>query len=214
MNRYSEVEAKFDAEELSHKQFETLTRTTLLKNSDLKKYKLRIYKLAEGADTFFKLGSGVVRFRRDRTFKESPRSKLNGKWNSLFTVKTRRSDKNLLNRKEVDITLGDRSLADVRAFMDLLGAEKLYSIQKEYTIFMLENVDRGIHVCLAMYDVCRPGGRDPRRFLEVEIERDSTCTAKEGSKALKVWINAIQKVYGLGQPVNISLYELYGKGRS
>lgn len=215
MNPYSEVEAKFDATNLDHKRFEALTRTAILKTADLRKYKISQYKLAEGSDTFFKLGDGVVRFRRDRTIKVRGyrRDSNDNEWHSLFTVKARRSDKNLLNRKEVDLPLGDRSLADVRAFMDLLGAKKLYSIQKDYTIFMLENYAKGVHVCLAMYDVCRPGGRDPHRFLEVEIERDSTCSAKEGAKALKTWIAAIQKVFDLGEPVNVSLYELYGKGR-
>jgi hypothetical protein len=196
------------------------------------------YKKANGTDAFYKMGEGTVRYRYDvitarayfgpRVATKGPLGEKpaegsgfpdgkviqtpNEKPYTMFTVKERRSDNNLLNRKEVDLKI-DATVKpeDVEAFMKMMKADFQYKIKKDYEIWDIVSAKEGVRVCFAMYDVKRPNGTDKRRFVEVEIERDSTCTAKEGRDALQLWIPVLRQQFGFEAPANVSLYELYGK---
>lgn len=217
MDQYSEIEAKFDANDLNVAQIQAFVDELPFDGATYRCYN---YKQATGTDTFFKVGEGVFRYRRDEVTKnrdyydgpptepyDHPRSIL-----TCLTVKERKSAKNLLNRKEVDLWVGDKiEPEDMRAFVGLLGGSEQFSIKKTYWVWMLEKND--IHICLAMYDVERPDGSDKRRFLEVEVEKNSACTQEEGMAVLRTWISMVQENFGLQGPVNTSLLELYGKGK-
>jgi hypothetical protein len=218
MNQYSEVEAKFDGEKTTAeaiKQFaDNVQDNPVLRELG---YRNVSFKLADGTDSFYKMGEGKVRYRFDN---------ITGTWAwrngkkvqrpveedivTMFTVKERRSEKNIFNRKEVDISLSTEvSPDDIDAFMKLMGGEFLYAICKEYRIWEIESKKLGVKACFAAYDVYRPNGKDPRTFIEIEIERSSSCSAAEGHEALKVWIGVLKDALKLNDPVNVSLAELY-----
>lgn len=208
MDRYSEVEVKFDAEGLYLGQAQEFL------DHLPSEYQIEKYMNAVGTDYFYALGTGTLRFRKDTIWLErqyspdgNPAVDLPSRVTSCFTVKQRKSSTHLLDRKEVDLWVGPQTVDDVAALVAMLGGRLSFSIKKTYHVWMLRKGD--IHICFAVYDVSRADGTDLKRFLEVEIERDSNCGPEEGKAELNSWIIQLQADLFLGEPVNQSLQEMY-----
>lgn len=224
MDPHAEVEAKFDADGLSVGQVQELVDAL----PDHNYWRCRLYRRATGFDVFYRVGAGVFRYRRDDVTidREYRLRKVEGRLQYVsgrryrdhapsvsccLTVKQRKSGEHLLDRHEVDLWVGDQKPEDVAAFVGLLGGREEFRIQKSYHVWMIQipTFQGPVEVCLALYDVCRPDGSDKRRFLEVEVEKHSACGTSEGETYLQSWMLFLQQHLGLGDPVNVSLQELY-----
>lgn len=222
MDKHAEVEAKFD---ITDRQDELMmAMDNALRNPTVNGTTYRTHRYIDmaGTDSFYKIGKKVFRYRSDRISKQIDYHDNQGSYQVrmggvdspdfrsnqfLLTVKERKTAKNLLNRHEVDVPLLAEP-GDFEAFMTMLEVEPWYQIKKEYKIWQLEE-EGGVKVCVAMYSVCRPDGSEFKRFLEVEIEKDSKCTPKEGMATLKKWITYLRENLKLEAPTNQSLSELY-----
>lgn len=196
MDKFSEVEIKVDATGLDPKAFMAF----VVGQDDITIDKIRII---PGVDTFYRKGDDVIRARCDGPEQEC-----------ILTVKKRKSATSLLDRKEVDLVL--RPGTDpimVRAFFELSGWQKEFNIYKSYHFFNVKGLVNGkmYHACVAMYDVHRTSDKK-RTFLEVEIERDSDCSAEEAKELLNTWLGRIKKtLLPNATPLNLSLYEYFSK---
>lgn len=192
MDNHSEIEAKFRADKVTLKDFLAFMADH---------YGFKKYKVVSGVDTYYTRDDHVVRHRYD-----------GDKSVSTLTVKKRKSASSISDRHEVDLPLRDDvQIRDVKAFLKLTGWEPLFSIEKTSYI---AHVDRGAHVaCLALYDVWdlqlpeHETGAD--RFLEVEIEKDSSCSPEVANSVLVEWIKVLREHLHLEAPLNESLFELY-----
>lgn len=208
MDKYSEVEVKFAADHVTPEHMQGFVDEQPLE------YNVDNYRYALGTDVFYRLGTGALRFRKDsvrvlRHMNADGTARLDQSHvTSCLTVKQRKSDDHIIDRREVDLWVGPQDEADVTAMVDLLGGNKLFSIKKEYHVWMLRK--GGFHVCLALYDVSYPDGKDKRRFLEVEIEKDSKCSGFDGGIELRKWELAVKAAMAVGEPINQSLFEMYG----
>ena len=196
MDKHSEVEAKFEANDLQVDQIQEWISNQSFKSE---------YEHVSGVDTFIKIGSKTIRVRNDYSFTNSRKS-------TCLTVKQRKNQTSMLDRKEVDVFLSSQSSAeDAEALFKMLDGEIEFRLAKTYYVWMINS---GKYViCLALYDVQKFIGNSlsdsKERFLEVEIERHSACTEDEGKQELSHWINILQKQFALKQPVNYSLHERY-----
>ncbi len=194
MDKRSEVEAKFDA------PYVTLDSIFAWLGGE---HSLLSYKKVGGWDRYYKQGSYFLRHRCDGTRKTS-----------VLTVKIRKSQESIQDRHEVDMPISSEvSSDDVTAFLEMTGWKPHFEIQKMSYIFHIKG---GSHVaCIALYDVwsdddMTPGDKVPvRRFLEVEIEKDSACTQEQANILLEDWVVEIRNELGLKEPLNSSLFELY-----
>jgi len=228
MDKHSEVEAKFDVTDHFDKHNDMIINIDeKLKELvvDGETYKVSRYLDMAGVDSFYRIGKKVFRYRSDVITKQIDYHEhggstvrvagANGKAESdgfqanqfLLTVKERKTKKSLFNRAEIDIPLRAER-GDFEAFMSMLDVEPWYQIKKEYKIWQLES-GNGIKVCVAVYTVYRPDGSDRKRFLEVEIEKDSACSPKQGMSTLRKWVTFLRTTFGLDTPSNQSLSELY-----
>lgn len=192
MDKFSEVEIKIDAEGLDPRDFMAF----VVQCQDIHIEKVRII---SGQDTFWRKGDDVVRARCDGPEKEN-----------ILTVKKRKSADSLVDRKEVDLVLKEGTDPDmVKAFFQMTGWQEEFTIYKDYHFFNVQGPD--YHACIAMYDVWKTPNKK-RRFLEVEIERDSKCSPAQAKKYLAIWLDKIN--HGLlmsATPLNLSLYEYFSK---
>ncbi len=193
MDTRSEVEAKFDAPYLSLEQLFASFGDSCTEN----------YKKVGGWDRYYKQGNNYLRHRCDGKRKTS-----------VLTVKLRKSTDSIQDRHEVDMPISTEvSAGDVTAFLEMTGWKLHFEIQKMSYIFHLDGTNH--QACIALYDVwsddnMEPGDKVPvRRFLEVEIEKDSACTQGEANIYLQHWIKHLQVEFNLGTPLNSSLFELY-----
>jgi len=192
MDNHSEIEAKFRADTVSLGDFLGFMAVH---------YGFKKYKVVSGTDVYHTRGEDVVRHRYDGE-----------KALSTLTVKKRKSAESIADRHEVDLPLRDDvQVRDVKAFLKLTGWEPLFSIEKTSYI---AHVQMGAHVaCLALYDVWALNAPEheqgSNRFLEVEIEKDSSCTPEEAERFLQQWIEEIRGEFNLGDPSNQSLFEIY-----
>lgn len=191
MDKKSEVEIKVDATGLDPKKFMAFVVT--------QEERIERIKIINGTDTFYRHGDDVIRHRCDGEAKDS-----------VLTVKKRKSADSIVNRYEVDLPVKPGVPPEmVGAFFEMSGWQKEFSIVKEYHFFNVRGKD--YEACIAMYDVWR----DPKkkyRFLEVEIERESDCSAKQAEKYLNEWLGRIKKaLLPDAKPLNVSLYELFSK---
>jgi len=214
MDKHSEVEAKFLADKISQDQFEEWASVirwvglNVLNGRDKdpvsKTYHHEVFKRLLGTDTFYKMGNGVLRHRSNWT-KYAP----NVNWSTL-TVKKRKTDESLEDRKEVDLNIAtEHDAKDVTAFMNLMNAEKMFTIAKDYSIYKLKSVDENQIICLAWYEVAREDGTDKHNFIEIEVEKDSKCSTHIGKMVLADWKEYINKGLKLNGPMNASLFEMY-----
>lgn len=212
MDRHSEVEAKFNASGVSLKEYHRfiahLSAEFGCLNSNT--YYVEGYKAVVGTDTYYDLNGSKLRYREG----DMPGGEL--------TYKERKSDKSIADRVEINLPLKETvSPHDVHAMMTLLGGKKVFSIRKNSYIYHLqgkmeqltyEQGDRNYVAVVALYDVIDEDDIE-RRFLEVEIEASSSCSAETGRKALDKWVRLIKNNLAVEGPLNQSLFEIYSKGK-
>jgi hypothetical protein len=217
MDKYSEVEAKFRTTALALDIDRVLAHHNDAPVINSKEYRLRKIQSAVGTDTFYELGTGVVRYRRDTKLSDyscsgpakDRSSKVSPDPYCCLTVKSRKSTSDMLNRHEVDLWVGNVHPLDFLEFSKMLGGTELFTIKKNYVVYELHSDEA--EVCLALYGVTRADGSEPNKFLEIEIEKTSLCSAERGMELLRDWCGFIQDNLAVVGPVNISLFELYSK---
>lgn len=153
-----------------------------------------------GVDTFYSGNGIVLRHRR-----ASPENGSHGGAPAL-TYKCRRRPGDIRDRIEIDLFL-DESVKEetVAAFVEVMGLKEHFTILKESQIYhyCLENCT----IVMALYDVIHMG--KIRRFLEIEIDKESGISDEKAAELLQGWIDNAQVALGVGDPLNQSLYEMY-----
>jgi adenylate cyclase class IV len=190
VDRHSEVEIKFQADDVALTSYHRLVRDM----------DIRSFKVIEGTDTFFTFPDkdGFLRHRRGQG------------WRGL-TFKRRKSEDSIVDRVEIDVEIGDSVTdKDVEALVKAMGGTKQFSIKKISHIYRVASeIGKVEHeATLALYDVFVNGKVD-QRFLEVEIERDNDCDPEEARVALDKWRKLINNELKVVGPINKSLYEIY-----
>lgn len=155
-----------------------------------------------GPDRYYESGVNVVRHREDRKDKRHE-----------LTVKRRKSDGSTRDRVEIDLHFGKKTAPkDVDAFLLATGFTKVFTLVKEAHIYWVQLTDN-LKATFVIYDVWKEdddGKRsDLRRFIEVEAEKGSAVTAETAKRHLRSQVKLLQAQFGLGEPLNDSLYELY-----
>lgn len=203
MDKFSEIEAKLSAEGVEPHQLLAFA-SEIKTNPVLKPYGYGISGaiIVSGYDVYYGQGESVLRVRCDGE---------NGGASICLTTKTRKSQKSLLDRNEVDIWLRKGTEPeDIETFLERTGWQELFTIQKQYWVFHLRSSSGPENIiCLALYDTYQDDPNTAKRFLEVEVERDSPCTSAQGRAILKKWISSVRARFGLAEPLNKSLFELY-----
>jgi adenylate cyclase class IV len=188
MDTTCEIEAKFSADGVPVVQVMTFA-------TNKKHLALKDYRVVEGVDQYWGRGDHVVRLRID------------GPGDCTLTVKQRKSANQILERHEVDLPLQPGVPSpNVERFLELSGWERLFTISKTSHIWRFQYADHAI--LLALYDVF--SGKTRRRFMEVEVDKDSACSKAHAHTVLKNWISSLQTEFGFKSPLNKSLLELYG----
>jgi adenylate cyclase class IV len=188
MNQYLEFELKFDAQDITAKQF---------LNAVKKEFKSKI-KILKGVDTYFSSKNEVLRFRRTNE-------------NQELTVKKRHSNKSTKVRTEINMQLPLMNQEKtVKLLLKTIGYKELFTLNKSYFItkFPLHGTSPG-EAEVVWYKVATKG-KKPKYFIEIEV-RD-TKTKKEAIKELaylearlKIALPSLLK----SSPMNKSLYEIY-----
>lgn len=203
MDRYSEIEVKFEAPSVEPHQLLAFA-ADVRSDPILKPYGYGIAGaiIVGGWDTYYQQGDKILRHRCDGD---------GDRQTNCLTTKSRKSEKDLTDRHEVDLFFrAGTPPEDIETFLERTGWEAIFTINKYYTVLHLKSTAGADNiVCLALYDTWEDDRRQARRFLEVEIERDSTCTTTQGRAALKKWVQAVRARFGLPEPLNQSLYEIY-----
>jgi len=194
MDKHCEIEAKFRADNIGVAEFlKYLTNNHVLQ--------LQGYKVVAGTDTYYTQGDSVVRHRHDGR-----------RDTSVFTVKRRKSTTSIKDRHEIDLPLdASVTIKDARAFLRMTGWVESFSIEK---CSYIAHVKKDSHTaCLALYDVWDMNlpehEQGSNRFLEVEIEKDSSCSPEQAEAILDTWIDDMREALDLNAPLNESLYEIY-----
>lgn len=194
MDPHSEMEVKFRAQTLDFSAFVAFVAK--------RGAAVRSYKRVEGQDTYWQRGANVVRHRCDGNQKSS-----------VLTVKGRKSTESIVDRHEVDLPLAQSVRSrDVVRFLEMTGWQPQFTIEKVSYIFHVDGYHHA--VCLALYDVWPPNQPEhdagTERFLEIEVEKDSQCSPEQAGRVLAEWTQAVRCELHLGEPLNESLYEMYG----
>lgn len=194
MDKHSELEVKLDA--------------TSLTTIELSRFVQKVDAVADigplqvigGKDTFYQKDEAVVRHR----FGDD---KL-----SVLTIKKRKNKKDIIDRHEVDLPVAHGvDPKTIQAFFKLSGFKSLFSLRKTSYIYHIAGND--YKACIAMYDAAKVGSKKKYRFLEIEIDKDSKCSDKEGRKHLDMWVELIKcNLLPESKPLNVSLFELF-KGK-
>lgn len=190
----SEIECKFECNELTLHEFTSFMGHEF-------PWLMREYKKVAGWDAYYVQGDNVVRHRVDGRRKRS-----------VLTVKRRKSEDSLIDRHEIDMPVADQvPPADVTGFLLMTGWKHLFTINKESFIYHVDEVEPKASVCVALYDVWTDAQEreDGRRFLEIEVEKDSDISMKEAKKLLEDWKELFQVAFGFDDPLNQSLFEMY-----
>lgn len=159
-----------------------------------------------GPDRYYESGVNVVRHREDR---QDGRHEL--------TVKRRKSDGSTRDRMEIDLHFGKKTKpADVDAFLKATGFTHVFTLVKEAHIFWYK-LSENLMATFVIYDVWREGPDgtrlDTKRFIEVEAEKGSNVTSDTAKRHIRNQVKLLQTQFGLGEPLNESLYEIYSGKR-
>lgn len=205
-DKRSEVEAKFDASNVGVTDFIKYVANV----SESGFAHLEKYKQVGGDDTYYQQGENFLRHRYDGQRRLS-----------IFTVKQRKSTESISDRHEIDLPLAlDVDPDTAAAFLKMTGWKPVFTIHKmsyiaHMSVHQQFNAIRGGYVaCLALYDVCDANQPEHdmgwERYLEVEIEKESEITHENALIELKLWVKKLQAAFSLGEPMNKSLFEIYG----
>ncbi len=189
--KHNEVEYKYSAEGISHRDFHNL----MLKLS--KKYRIKI-KRASSNDFYFTNSNGdFIRFRDSKMRPE-------------LTTKKKLNKKNNWNRIEVNLHLKNKltTLEEVKAFCETIGFDLNFSIFKSCTMYFLKDLN------FVFYTVYRDG-KTAGSFIEIEY-----CESEVKGKTLKSVYKILDKFESLLKPLGISksqrlsksLFELFRRG--
>lgn len=215
MNNHVEVELKYDGSKTTPVLFQDAV-DSLFPTSD-------VTKISNGLDTFYGLSDKFVRYRR---IYRSNRGEL--------TIKQRKSDASTLLRKEVDLHITDIGNEPVEAFMDLLGAQELFTLRKDYILYEIEcATEEGVpyELDIVMYKafLADKTGREilpanlkanlkveptaPVTFIEIEVGKNSEVTQEEAMEIVGKLGKKLSKTLKLGKPLNVSLFEHFNRAR-
>jgi hypothetical protein len=191
MEKHSELELKFSAEAVDVDKF----RVWCMGLNPVG-YKTRAY-----PDNYYRNGDAVVRHRG---------------WplpGGELTVKRRKSAHSIIDRQEINLRFdAETSRKDVMAFLEATGWALEFTLLKHFShVFWFKHGEAT--VCVSLYEVSRADTKDTRRFLEVEVERDSEVTEARARNLLGVWGGAAANEFDLDEPMNDSLYEVYSGRR-
>jgi len=130
-----------------------------------------------------------------------------------LTVKRRKRVDSITDRQEIDLTFAPLvTAADIAAFLLAAGWEVAFTLQKHFSYpFWFKHVDA--HVVVSLYEVERTDTRETRRFLEIEVDKDSEVSDIAARNLLNLWASTAADEFDLGVPVDLSLYELYSGRR-
>lgn len=193
-DKYSELEAKFAADDVNEDQF--LTWGILRKPVK--------YTSSSCPDVYYvNNNSDVVRHRWSD----------NGSGGQL-TVKQRKSLKSIANRVEIDLEFAvGTQIEDVTKFLVTSGFKKTVVVYKEKChVFWYE--EDGANLTLSLYAVRQLNEKTKKcgpshHFVEVEVEKNSNISNESAIVLLEKWKNELMHVFELAKPTNLSLYELF-----
>ena len=198
MDIKSEVELKFAADSVMKQKFMEVIHQLY----DAKAPTFA-YKTVSGTDKYYRNAAGTkLRHRCDGSRKTS-----------VLTWKDRKSDASIADRHEIDLPI-DPSVQGgelVDAFLTATGWNLHFSIFKISYIFHVEDVT-GARFCIALYDVYKDEYDEydkPRRFLEIEVEKDNSFSPEIAMVKLHEQAMWLIGAFGLGEPLNQSLAEIY-----
>jgi len=190
-DRHSEIEFKWDAGHVQEADFMAWAATQ----------KPESYEHASFPDVYYAQGDNVVRHR----------------WSSdagELTVKRRKTAKSIVDRVEVDLKFapGVKS-ADITAFLQASGWKRILTLFKVFVHVFRYHVGGSV-VTLALYEVeqlCEKTRKriNTRRFMEVEVEKDSPLSDRGARLLLESWGARLTREFHLTTNVNESLFEIY-----
>jgi hypothetical protein len=159
-------------------------------------YKSRAY-----PDSYYRNGDAVVRHRQW----PAPAGEL--------TVKRRKSTTSIEDREEINLRFdGQTSCIDVTTFLHATGWVHEFTLLKHFShVFWFTH--GGAKLAVSLYEVERAETKDTRRFLEVEVERESDVSEETARKLLRLWSGAAAGNFNLDEPLKESLYEIYSGRR-
>lgn len=197
ISKHQEIEAKLDAEKVNIQEFKKFM-SKLDNEGNLH---------VKGPDGYYVQGDRVLRHRVDSK----------GGTQEL-TVKLRRSLTDIRDRLEIDLKFDDEtSPHDVKEFLSCAGYTHAFTLVKDAHIFWI-NITPKTVATFVIYDVWkeeknRLTGKtrkiDKKRFVEVEIEKNSAIKTETAKRHIRKWVKILQKKFKLKSPLNSSLYELY-----
>lgn len=197
MDPHSEVEVKFDAQDVPLAEYQNFVESTI--PALIGDVKITGYKAVFGTDTYYVVNGHPLRFREG------------GDKESELTYKKRKSAGSISDRVEINVPLKTGASREaVLAMLEALGGELDFTIDKWSYIYHVEGVLAGTayKATLALYDV-EDYKKTSRRFLEVEIEAVSDCTPEQGLEVLDSWTRLVEDQLNVEGPLNESLYEIY-----
>lgn len=193
MGRYSEMEFKWSADNVTAKAFRRWCNRLHPERYDKGSF----------PDVFYVQGENVVRHRWD-------------KGPGQLTVKQRRSLDSMVDRVEVDLDLAPHMThLDVTKFLTVSGWKRQMTLFKNFVeTFWIEDPLEKVVVIVALYEVEKLDERThkrvgTRRFMEVECDKDSALSNEQARTVLDRWKEKLTTKFDLGKPLNRSLYEIY-----
>lgn len=187
MNKYTELEYKYKADNVTLLQFrELMNESSCKKSLDISSW-----------DTYYtNLSDGPEAFIRHREAANPPE----------LTIKRKSKKNNNWHRQEVDLQLMPEAEADVEAFCNLLGYTKNFKIYKSCFIYWYEHVN---YVYYITYD---EGMKELDRFIEVEVNKDSILGLEDPETVLARAEHQLGKLdIKPANRMKRSLFEIYRK---
>ncbi len=186
MDRHSELEFKFLADHVDPGAFKSWCMSLGPTR----------FNSAAFPDVYWRRGDNVVRHRL-----------LWGGAGEL-TVKRRKSADSITDRQEIDLRFSPETTPqDVSAFLLAAGWALEFTLQKHFSYpFWFKHGDASIVVSL--YEVARQPFKS-RRFLEVEVEKESNVSDQVARNLLTLWSSYAAREFDLGDPCALSIYEMY-----
>jgi hypothetical protein len=183
-----ELELKFDASKISIEDFKEFCYGL---NPDSSK-------TVSGPDSYWTIGDAIWRHRAD---------------SRELTQKRRKSGVSSQDRLEMDL-IYDSSMSPqfIDNFLALSGFKLEFALTK--TAYISYVYKSGHKFSIVVYDVNKVGENgklvEPRRFIEIEIDKKAAVTADRAKVLLREWKQELQKAFKeLGEPLNESLWEIY-----
>jgi adenylate cyclase class IV len=186
-----EIEFKFNADEISRKDFCNLIEK---KFKPIKTLELQNPLDDDSGDHYYTKGDRFMRFRTD------------GKSYWELTTKVKQSETNNRVRVEVNIPLGKKmTLNKAEAFADVFGLKHDFTIKKDVAIYWIDHIVLSHYIC---YD---PKGKKLNTFMEIEAnEEHEFSTEQEALDLLVEWEKKLEPLgINANKRIKKSLFEFY-----